>query len=85
MQLKEIDDQKIFVYCRARSLKDFHQGRCRIAVGDMIYAMFYPGNHWHLFNTTDETETKQYRLTDSAKLGIDFERFTETATPKKES
>lgn len=85
MTLSEISDCKTFAYCKAKSLKAFSERKCKVAIGDKIYVMMYPGNNWHIFNTNDETETKQYCLSDCAKLGIDFEKFTETTPPKKES
>lgn len=76
MRLSNISEKKNFCYCRVRSLKDLSPNKkiC-IKPGDAIYAMMYPSGHWHLFNTTDESEQKQFELMIDAKLGVDFEEI----------
>lgn len=84
MRLMKISDRKTWCYCKVKSLKEFNLGKkCNIKIGDTIYAMLYPMNKWHLFNTTEEDSTKQYELEIDAKIGIDFEDITENTTQKE--
>ena len=84
MRIVNISEKRIFCYCRVKSLKTFSLGKkCQIKIGDTIYAMLYPMNKWHLFNTCDEDPTKQFELEIDAKIGVDFEDIAENTTQKE--
>jgi hypothetical protein len=73
----KISDRQNFCYCKVKSLKTFDVKKVHIKPGDTIYAMLYPNNHWHLFNTNNETENKQYELMIGAVESKDFEDIKE--------
>jgi hypothetical protein len=83
MRLSKLSDRKTFSYCKVKSLKEFDVKKVHIKVGDFIYAMLYPSNHWYLFNTNDETEGRQHELMVCAVEGKDFEDIKEETTNKE--
>lgn len=83
MRLMKISDRRSFCYCKVKSLREFDVKKVHIKVGDFIYAMLYPSNHWYLFNTMDESEGKQYELMIGAVEGKDFEDIKEETTNKE--